>query len=131
MVALDRRPSGNRGRFLGVRRFAEEVKSKAGEGERVRIKIKADALFEAVCKVLGMARRGVIGAGKDQERVWARELVCRVDRSCTDLSVTAIAEMLGVDPICVSRSVARMEVPLKTDKRLEETLERIASAMEY
>jgi REP element-mobilizing transposase RayT len=38
------------GRFLGDRAFAEEVKSKAGDEEKVRIKIKADALLEAVCK---------------------------------------------------------------------------------
>ncbi len=86
-----------------------------------------DALVEAVCKVLGMTRREVIGAGKDRERV--RELVCHVGRSCTELSVKA-TEMLGVDPTCVSRNVARMDVRLRTDKRLEGTLKRIITAFE-
>ena len=119
------------GRILGDRQFAEAVKSKAGDEEKVRIKIKADVLLEAVCKVLAMTRREVIGAGKDRERVRARELVSHVGRSCTELSVKAIAEMLGVDPTCVSRSVARMEARLRTDKRLEGTFERIASAIEH
>jgi REP element-mobilizing transposase RayT len=118
------------GRFLGDRQFAEEVKSKAGDEEKVRIKIKADALLEAVCKVLGMTRRTVIGAGKDRERVRARELVSHVGRSCTELSVKAIGEMLGVDPTCVSRSVTRIEERLRTDKRLEGTLKRIITAIE-
>ena len=86
---------------------------------RVEFAGVADALLEAVCKVLGMTRREVTGAGKDRQRVRARELVCHVGRSCTELSVKGLAEMLGVDPTCVSRSVTRMEVRLKTDKRLE------------
>ena len=132
-ICIGRNGRGAQGRVL--RRARWEIswgstvcgggsKSKAGEEKRVRIKIKADALLEAVCKVLGMTRREVIGAGKDRERVRARELVCHVGRSCTELSVKGLAEMLGVDPTCVSRSVARMEVRLKTDKRLEGTFEQ-------
>jgi chromosomal replication initiation ATPase DnaA len=64
--------------------------------ERYGLKIKADALFQAVCKALGMKRGEVTSAGKDREQVRARELVYYVGRSCTDLSVKAIAEMLGV-----------------------------------
>jgi hypothetical protein len=119
------------GRFLGDRQFAEEVKSKAGDEEKVRIKITADALLEAVYKVLGKKRGEVIGAGKDRERVRARELVCYVGRSFTELSVKAVAETLGVDATCVSRSVARMEMRSRTDKQLEGTLKRIISAIEH
>jgi REP element-mobilizing transposase RayT len=117
------------GRFLGDQQFAEEVKSKAGEEARVRLKVKADVLLGAVCQALGMKRGEVIGAGKDRQRVRARELVCYVGRSYTELSVKAIAKMLAVDATCVSRSVSRLEGRLATDKPLRMRLQRIASAL--
>jgi chromosomal replication initiation ATPase DnaA len=49
-----------------------------------------------------MKRGEVTSAGKDREQVRARELVSYVGRSCTELSVKAIAGMLGVDPTCMS-----------------------------
>jgi chromosomal replication initiation ATPase DnaA len=97
------------GRFLGDQQFAEEVKSRAGEEAPVRMKIKAEELLKAVCQVLGLERGEVSGAGKDRQRVRARELACYVGRTCTELSVKNIAERLGVDTTCVSRSVARIE----------------------
>lgn len=66
-----------------------------------------------------------------KSKTGARGSVCYVGRSCTELSVKALAEMLGVDATCVSRSVARTEGRLRTDKRLEGTLERIISAIGY
>jgi REP element-mobilizing transposase RayT len=118
------------GRFLGDRQFAQEVKSQAGDEEKVRLKIEPEALLKTACKVLGKRSTDVVGAGKDRERVGARELVCYVGRSCTELSVKAIAKVLGVDATCVSRSVARIEERLKVDRRLEGTLKQIISVAE-
>jgi len=72
----------------------------------------------------------VIGAGKDRERVRAREAICCVGRNCTELTVTALAKTLGVDATCVSRSVARMESRLGMDKELRKVIDEIVSAVE-
>jgi chromosomal replication initiation ATPase DnaA len=118
------------GRFLGDKEFAEETKAKADAPGYVRVKIKPEALLRAACAVLGRKRAEVIGAGKDRDRVRARELICYVGRNCTELSVTALAQSLGVDGTCVSRSVARMEQSLRVDKESKKAVERIASAIE-
>lgn len=71
-----------------------------------------------------------MGAGKDRERVRARETISYVGRNCTELSVTALAKNLGVDATCVSRSVARMESRLGIDKELKKVVDEIISAAE-
>lgn len=118
------------GRFLGDKAFAEEIKAKAEVPGYVRMKIKPEALLEAACAVLGRRRAEVIGAGKDRERVRAREAICYVGRNCTELSVTSLAKHLGVDATCVSRSVARMESRLGIDRELKKVVDEIVSAME-
>ncbi|MBI2358921.1 MAG: transposase [Deltaproteobacteria bacterium] len=118
------------GRFLGDKAFAEEIKAKAEVPGYVRMKIKPEALLEAACAVLGRRRAEVVGAGKDRERVRAREAICYIGRNCTELSVTLLARHLGVDATCVSRSVARMESRLGIDRRLRKVVDEIVSAME-
>ena len=118
------------GRFLGDNEFAEEIKAKAKIPGSVRMKIRPEALLRAACAVLGCGRAEVMGAGKDRERVRAREAICYVGRSRTELSVTALAKTLGVDPTCISRSVARMESRLGTDTELRKVIDEIASAVE-
>ncbi len=71
-----------------------------------------------------------MGAGKDRERVRAREVICYVGRNYTELSVTALAKSLGVDATCVSGSVARMESRLGINKELKKIVDEIVSAVE-
>ena len=118
------------GRFLGDKEFSEEIKAKAEVPGYVRMKIKPEALLGVACAVLERRRAEVIGAGKDRERVRAREVICYVGRNCTELSVTALAKSLGVDATCVSRSVARMENRLGIDKELKKVVDAIVSAVE-
>lgn len=93
------------------------------------MKIKAEVLLKAVCQVLGIQRGKVTGAGKDPQRVRARELACYVGRTCTELSVKNIAEVLGIDATCVSRSVARLEERLATDKPFTISVQRLVSVL--
>lgn len=118
------------GRFLGDKEFAEETKAKAEAPGYVRMKIKPEALLRAACAVLGRKRAEVMGAGKDRERVRAREAICYVGRKRTELSATALARSLGVDGTCVSRSVARMESRLGVDQELKKVVDEIVAAIE-
>lgn len=118
------------GRFLGDREFAEDIKEKAKTPGYVRIKIKPEAFLKAGCTVLGKKREEVIGAGKERKRERSREAICYVGRSRTELSVKSLAETLGVDPTCVSRSVARVESRLADDKGLKKVVDEIVSAIE-
>lgn len=118
------------GRFLGDKDFAEEVKARAEGLGYVRMKIRPEVLLAAACAVLGRRRGEVIGAAKDRERVRAREVVCYVGRNCTELSVTALAHTLGVDPTCISRSVARIESRLGSERELKKVVNEIVSALE-
>jgi REP element-mobilizing transposase RayT len=118
------------GRFLGDKEFAEQIKAKAEVPGHVRIKIKPEALLSVACAVLERRRAEVIGASKDRERVRAREVICYVGRHYTELSVTALAKILGVDATCVSRSVARVENRLGIDIDLKKVVDAIVSAIE-
>ena len=118
------------GRFLGDKEFAQEIKAKAEIPGYVRVKIKPEALLGAACAVLGRRRAEVMGAGKDHERVRAREAICYVGRNRTELPVTALAKSLDVDATCVSRSVARMESRVGIDKELKKIVDEIVSAVE-
>lgn len=118
------------GRFLGDKKFAEEVKAKAEDGGSVRIRISPEPLIEAACQVLGKGKTEVTGAGKDRERVRGRETICYVGRNYTELSVTALAQSLGVDVTSVSRSVARMESRLGVEKELRKVVDDIVSAID-
>ena len=118
------------GRFLGDREFAEEIKAKANILGYVRSKIKAEALLGVACRMLERRRAEVVGAGKERERVRAREAICYVGRNCTEISVMALAKSLGVDATCVSRSVARVESRLRNDKALRKVVDEIVSAVE-
>ena len=46
------------------------------------------------------------------------------------VSVTALAKSLGVDAMCVSRSVARREIRRGFDKDLKKVVDDIVSAVE-
>jgi len=118
------------GRFLGDKEFAEEIKAKAEVAGSVRMKIKPETLLGVACAVLGRRRAEVVGASKDRERVRAREAICYVGRNRTELSVTSLAKSLGVDATCVSRSVARVESRLGTDKQIKKVVDAIVFAVE-
>jgi len=118
------------GRFLGDKEFAEEIKAKAEVAGSVRMKIKPETLLGVACAVLGRRRAEVVGASKNRERVRAREAICYVGRNRTELSVTSLAKSLGVDATCVSRSVARVESRLGTDKQLKKVVDAIVFAVE-
>ncbi|HWP59713.1 MAG TPA: transposase [Candidatus Acidoferrales bacterium] len=118
------------GRFLGDREFAEDIKAKIGSPGYVRVRIKPETFVAMSCAALGKKRAEVTGSGKDRERVRAREVISYVGRSCTELSVTALAQTLGVDPTCVTRSVARVESRLSDDKELKRTVAAVVGAIE-
>jgi len=118
------------GRFLGDREFAEEIKAKAESPGYVRIKIKAEAFLKAACGVFNKKREEVRGAGKERERVRAREAICYVGRTRTELSVKSLAAALGVDGTCVSRSVSRVESKLAEDKGMKKAVDEIVAVIE-
>ncbi len=74
--------------------------------------------------------REVVGSGKDRDRVRARELLSYLGRTYTELEVKSIAEVLRVDPTCVSRSVARVEARVGEDKKLRKSLDEMAKDLE-
>ena len=69
------------GRILGDGKFVEEVKTKSGEKERPKLKIKPQAFVEQVCKALGKKPQEVIGAAKNRERVRIRQILSYVGRN--------------------------------------------------
>jgi hypothetical protein len=73
------------GRILGDGSFVEKVKSKAGEKERPKLKIKPQELVERVCNALGKRPQEVMGAARDRERV--RQILSYAGRINTDLQV--------------------------------------------
>ncbi len=95
--------------FEAAQLTSEEVKGKVGEMEKVLLKIKSEAFLKRVCGILGKKVREVVGSGKDRDRVRVREVLSYLDWRCTELEVKSIAEVLMVDPTCVSRGVARVE----------------------
>ena len=88
------------------------------------------AILDLAYTLFGKKKSEVMGAGKDRERVRAREAICYVGRNCTELSVTALAASLGVDATCVSRSVARMESRLGVDTGVRKIIDGIGAAVE-
>ena len=118
------------GRFLGDRKFAEDIKAKAKTRGYVRVKIKPHLFLKLACSVLGKKREEVTGAGKARERVRAREAISYVGRNFTELSVGTLAQALSVDPTCVSRSVARVEDRMANDKGLKKVVVKIVAAIE-
>ncbi len=108
----------------------EEVKGRVGEKEKVLLKIKPEAFLKRVCGILGKKVGEVVGSGKDRDRVRARELLSYLGRTCTELEVKSIAEVLKVDPTCVSRSVARVEACVEDDKKLKKSLDEMAKDLE-
>jgi hypothetical protein len=118
------------GRILGEKLFVEEVRAKVGEKGSLRIKIKPEAYLKLVGKVLAKDLEKVVGSGKERDRVWARDLVSYAGRRYTDLSVKSMAGVLGVDPTCVSRGVARVEGRVGRDKELRKIFDVILEALE-
>jgi hypothetical protein len=82
------------------------------------------------CGAAGKERSEVIGAGKERERVRVREAISYVGRHHTELSVVDLADSLGVDPTCVSRSVGRVERRLAADRGLKKLVADIGAAVE-
>ena len=117
------------GRFLGDMEFAEGIKARTHSAGPVRARIKPEAFLRLACAAVRKQRAAVIGAGKDRERVRVREAISYVGRHRTELSVAALAESLGVDPTCVSRSVARVENRLAADRSLKKMVTDIVSAV--
>ncbi len=108
----------------------EEVKGRVGEKEKVLLKIKPEAFLKRVCGILEKKVGEVVGSGKDRDRLRARELLSYLGRRCTELEVKSIAEVLKVDPTCVSRSVARVEARVEDDKKLKKSLDEMAKDLE-
>ena len=116
--------------FEAAQLTSEEVKGKVGEMEKVLLKIKPEAFLKRVCGILGKKVREVVGSGKDRDRVRVRELLSYLDRRCTELEVKSIAEVLKVDPTCVSRSVARVKAQIEDDRKLKKNLDEMAKDLE-
>ena len=90
---------------------------------RTRVEYRA-ALYHVITRV----NQGQKIFTDDQVR--AREGVCYAGRRLTELSVKLLAEILRVDPTCVSRSVSRVEGQLAKDKQRKRTVEKITAALE-
>lgn len=119
------------GRILGDTKFVQQVKAKSGEKDRPRLKIKALAFLERVCKILGKKPEEVIGAAKDRERVRLRQIVCYAGRANTNLQVKALASVLkGGSYLCEPR-VAVMEARLGADRSLRSAVSRLAVNIKY
>jgi chromosomal replication initiation ATPase DnaA len=85
--------------------------------------------FWSACANLGKKRGEVIGAEKQRERVRAREAICYVARRRTELSVKLLAESLGADARCVSRSASRMERLVAEDEEMKKMVNAVASVL--
>ena len=117
------------GRFLGEREFVEEIRARTEIAGEVRIRIKPEVFLRSACANLGKKRGEVIGAGKERGRVRARGAICYVARRRTDLSVKLLAESLGVDATCVSRSASRVERLVAEDKEMRKMVNAVASVL--
>ena len=117
------------GRFLGEREFVEEIRARTEIAGEVRIRIKPDVFLRLAYANLGKKRGEVIGAGKERERVRAREAICYVARRRTELSVKLLAESLGVDATCVSRSASRVERLVAEDEEMQKMVNTVASVV--
>ena len=87
------------------------------------------------CFLKGSLDPGEEGEGsswplKRQRSSTGRELLSYLGRRCTELEVKSIAEVLKVDPTCVSRSVARAEARIEEDKKLKKSLDEMAKDLE-
>jgi putative transposase len=118
------------GRFLGDPEFAERIKARVHSPGPVRAKVKPEVFLRLACGVVGRERSQVIGAGKERERVRVREAISYVGRHHTELTVLQLADSLGVDPTCVSRSVGRVERRLAADRGLKKLVADISAAVE-
>lgn len=119
------------GRILGSAKFVRRVKIKSDETDIPKLKIKPQVFLERVCKILGKKPQEVVGAAKDRERVRLRQIVCYAGRVYTELQVKALASTLKVDPTCVSRCVAVVEVRLDEDRDLKLAIARVAKNIKY
>jgi hypothetical protein len=117
------------GRILGDGKFVEEVKTKSGEKERPKLKIKPQEFVKQACEALGKQPQEVMGAAKNRERVRIRQILSYVGRTCTDLQVKVLAAVLKVDPTCVSRCVAIVERQLGQDKMLRAEVRRVQNSI--
>ena len=88
-----------------------------------------EAFLRLACASLGKKRSEVIGARKDRERVRAREAICYVARRRTEPSVKLLAESLGVDATCVSRSAGRVDRLVADDKKMQKMVNAVASVL--
>jgi putative transposase len=119
------------GRILGDGAFVEAVKAKSGEKDRAKLNVSPQDLLARVCRALGKKPEEVVGASKDRERVRLRQLFCYVGRTYTDLQVKTLASLLKVDPTCVSRCVAVVELQLGKDRGVRSAISRLAENIIY
>jgi chromosomal replication initiation ATPase DnaA len=111
-------------RILGDSEYVAEVLRAAEECLKRKYQLKTqgldvDRIAERVAALLGLPVEAVWAAGKHRGTVAARSLLCYWSVRHLGLSMSSLAQRLGISPSAVSRSVARgEELAKKTEFQL-------------
>jgi REP element-mobilizing transposase RayT len=102
-------------RILGDSDYVDEVLGAANESLQRRYQLKAqgldvDKVAERVAALLKMPVAAVWASGKHRSTVAARSLLCYWSVRQLGLSMSSLAQRLGISPTAVSQSVIRGEV---------------------
>ncbi|MFO7687166.1 MAG: transposase [Desulfobacterales bacterium] len=102
-------------RILGDGDYVEEVLRAANENLQKKYHLRAmgldvDKVAQRVATLMGMPVEAVWAAGKHRSTVTARSLLCYWAARHVGVSMSSLAQRLGISPTAVSQSVARGEV---------------------
>jgi len=105
-------------RILGDSDYVMDVLNAANESLKRKYQLKAsglnrDKVAERVADLLGLPVEAVWAAGKHRKTVAARSLLCYWSVRQLGVSMSSLAQRLGISPTAVSQSVVRGEVLAK------------------
>jgi len=105
-------------RILGDSDYVMDVLNAANESLKRKYQLKAsglnrDKVAERVADLLGLPVEAVWAAGKHRKTVVARSLLCYWSVRQLGVSMSSLAQRLGISPTAVSQSVVRGEVLAK------------------
>ena len=105
-------------RILGDSDYVMDVLNAANESLKRKYQLKAsglnrDKVAERVADLLGLPVEAVWAAGKHRRTVAARSLLCYWTVRQLGVSMSSLAQRLGISPTAVSQSVVRGEVLAK------------------
>jgi putative transposase len=101
-------------RILGDGDYVDEVLRAANESLQRRYRLQAmgvdvDKIAQRVATLMGLPVEAVWAAGKHRNTVAARSLLCYWAVRHSGVSMSSLAQRLGISPTSVSQSVTRGE----------------------